>query len=63
MSLLDRMVRLNLRSAAAITAEGLRLLKALDEPVLALHRAQLGRLSRQQLADLIELLTIAREDR
>src|SRR5688572_7600352 len=46
-----------------ITAEGLRLLKALDEPVLALHRAQLGRLSRQQLADLIELLTIAREDR
>ena len=46
-----------------ITAEGLRLLKALDEPVLALHRAQLGHLSRQQLADLIELLTIAREDR
>ncbi len=44
-----------------ITADGLRLLKALDEPVLALHRAQLGHLSRQQLGALIELLTLARE--
>ena len=46
-----------------ITSEGLRLLKALDEPVLALHRAQLGHLSQQQLTTLIELLTLAREQR
>ena len=44
-----------------ITADGLRLLKALDEPVLALHREQLGHLSRHQLGTLIELLTLARE--
>jgi DNA-binding MarR family transcriptional regulator len=44
-----------------ITTDGLRVLKALDEPVLALHREQLGHLSRQQLATLIELLTLARE--
>ena len=46
-----------------ITADGLRLLKALDEPVLALHRTQLGHLSKQQLTTLIELLTLAREQR
>ena len=46
-----------------ITAEGLRVLKALDEPVLALHREQLGHLSKQQLATLVELLTLAREAR
>ena len=46
-----------------ITPEGLRLLKALDEPVLALHRAQLGHLSKQQLTTLIDLLTLAREQR
>jgi DNA-binding MarR family transcriptional regulator len=43
-----------------ITAEGLRLLRALDAPVLELHRSQLGHLSRQQLATLVELLTLAR---
>src|SRR5687767_1540290 len=44
-----------------ITAEGLRVLKATDEPVLTLHREQLGHLSKPQLATLIELLTLARE--
>ena len=44
-----------------ITPEGLRLLKTLDTPVLELHRAQLGHLSRQQLASLIELLSLVRE--
>jgi DNA-binding MarR family transcriptional regulator len=44
-----------------ITVQGLRLLKALDEPVLALHRVQLGHLSRQQLTSLIELLSLARD--
>jgi DNA-binding MarR family transcriptional regulator len=46
-----------------ITVEGLRVLKALDEPVLALHKAQLGHLSKAQLTTLIELLTLARADR
>jgi hypothetical protein len=32
-------------------------------PVLALHRAQLAHLSKQQLTTLIELLTLAREER
>ena len=43
-----------------ITAQGLRLLKSLDAPVLELQRAQLGHLSKQQLTSLIELLSIAR---
>jgi DNA-binding MarR family transcriptional regulator len=44
-----------------ITADGLRLLKALDAPVLELHRAQLGHLSKGQLKSLIDLLSLARE--
>ena len=43
-----------------ITAEGLRLLKSLDTPVMELQRAQLGHLSKSQLNDLIHLLTLAR---
>jgi DNA-binding MarR family transcriptional regulator len=44
-----------------ITAEGQRLLKSLDAPVLELQRAQLGHLSKQQLTALIELLSMARK--
>ena len=43
-----------------ITAEGMRLLKSLDAPVVELQREQLGHLSKAQLTDLIELLTLAR---
>jgi DNA-binding MarR family transcriptional regulator len=43
-----------------ITADGLRLLKSLDHPVLELHREQLGHLSNQQLRSLIDLLSLAR---
>jgi DNA-binding MarR family transcriptional regulator len=45
-----------------ITAEGLRLLKSLDRPVLELHRARLGHLSKAQLTSLIELLSLARSE-
>jgi DNA-binding MarR family transcriptional regulator len=43
-----------------ITAEGRRVLEALEEPVAEEHRRRLGHLSRTQLEDLIELLTRAR---
>jgi DNA-binding MarR family transcriptional regulator len=43
-----------------ITDRGLKLLAALDEPVLALHRRQLGHLSREELAELNRLLVKAR---
>ncbi len=43
-----------------ITADGLRLLKSLDAPVVELQREQLGHLSRDQLSALIELLSLAR---
>ena len=46
-----------------ITAEGLRVLDALDAPIVEVHRAQLGHLTRQQLTTLIELLSLAREPR
>jgi hypothetical protein len=45
---------------ARITAEGLRLLARLDEPVQAAHRKQLGHLGRQRLQALTELSRVAR---
>jgi DNA-binding MarR family transcriptional regulator len=47
--------------ATRITAQGLALLEELDGPVLATHKRHLGHLSEQQLATLVELLTLARE--
>jgi DNA-binding MarR family transcriptional regulator len=44
-----------------ITAEGLRLLAALDEPVRALHRRQLRHLSPKQLRQLSDWLDLARK--
>lgn len=43
-----------------ITAEGLRLLEQLDEPVDALHRALLGHLDQDELRTLIALLAKVR---
>ena len=43
-----------------ITEMGLELLEQLEEPILELHRKQLGHLSEAQLAMLIELLSLAR---
>jgi DNA-binding MarR family transcriptional regulator len=44
-----------------ITAEGLRLLARLDEPIQDAHRRQLGHLGRERLGALGELLRLARE--
>jgi DNA-binding MarR family transcriptional regulator len=44
-----------------ITERGLLLLAELDEPVLTLHRNQLGHLSREELAELNRLLEKARQ--
>jgi DNA-binding MarR family transcriptional regulator len=44
-----------------ITAEGLRLLSELDEPVRELHRRQLRHLPAKQLQQLLKLLDKARE--
>jgi DNA-binding MarR family transcriptional regulator len=44
----------------SILARGLDLLKALDEPVLALHKRLIGHLSRDELAELNRLLVKAR---
>ena len=44
-----------------ITEQGLDLLARLDEPMLALHRAQLGHLSREELGELNRLLVKARQ--
>jgi DNA-binding MarR family transcriptional regulator len=44
-----------------ITRKGLDLLAKLDEPVLELHRAQLGHLNRGELAELSRLLVKARQ--
>jgi DNA-binding MarR family transcriptional regulator len=44
-----------------ITAEGLRLLAELDEPVQDLHRRQLGHMSQKQLLQLLDLLESARD--
>jgi DNA-binding MarR family transcriptional regulator len=71
--LLDRLERMGLvtrgRSTedrrvviTRITPEGLELVNRLDEPVLALHAKQLGHLSGEQLASLVEGLQKAREN-
>ncbi len=44
-----------------ITRKGLDVLAKLDEPVLELHRAQLGHMSRGELSDLSRLLVKARQ--
>lgn len=44
----------------SITARGLSLLAELDEPVRALHRAQLGHMAKKELAELSRLLVRAR---
>lgn len=44
-----------------ITPEGLRILEALDAPVLQLHRDHLGHLGHERLRTLIDLLATARE--
>jgi DNA-binding MarR family transcriptional regulator len=46
--------------ATRITAEGLRILSELDEPILQLHRRQLEHLAPQRLRELSELLELAR---
>jgi DNA-binding MarR family transcriptional regulator len=43
-----------------ITAEGLKLLARLDEPIQEIHRKQLGHFGRNQLRSLTELLAAAR---
>lgn len=43
-----------------ITAEGLKLLARLDDPVQAAHRRQLGHLGRERLRQLAELLSTCR---
>jgi DNA-binding MarR family transcriptional regulator len=45
-----------------ITSAGLKLLAKLDEPLLALHKAQLAHMSRADLARLCALLEAAREN-
>ena len=45
-----------------ITADGLRILHDLDEPVQSLHRKQLQRLSEKQLRQLLFLLEQARAE-
>ena len=44
-----------------ITEKGQRLLRELDEPVLAMHKRQLGHMTREQLRTLVELLGVARD--
>ena len=46
---------------AAITPEGLKLLKQLDQPVMDLHVKQLGHMGKEKLKALIDLLETARE--
>jgi DNA-binding MarR family transcriptional regulator len=69
--LLDRMEKRNLISRsresrdrrlvlARITAEGLKLVNRLDEPVLAVHHKQLGHMGKDRLQALAELLAFAR---
>jgi DNA-binding MarR family transcriptional regulator len=45
---------------ASITADGLKLLASLDEPVLKIQKKQLGHLPAEKLRALIELLELAR---
>ena len=69
--LLDRLERRGLISrsrdakdrravVARITPEGLKLLERLDGPIQEGHRMQLGHLGRERLAELAELLAVAR---
>jgi DNA-binding MarR family transcriptional regulator len=44
-----------------ITDAGLELLRTLDEPVMELHRRQLGHLGEEKLAELLELLDRVRD--
>lgn len=44
----------------SITEAGLRLLAELDEPIIQMHKAQLGHLTREELAELNRLLVKAR---
>ena len=46
---------------ATITAEGLRLVGALDAPIQAMHERQFGHMPREELESLITLLERARE--
>ena len=48
------------RVMAQITLEGLKLLARFDEPVQAVHRKQLGHLTRKRLRALTELLEVSR---
>jgi len=69
--LLDRLERRGLISrsrdakdrravVARITPDGLKLLERLDGPIQEGHRMQLGHLGRERLAELAELLAVAR---
>ena len=44
-----------------ISPEGLRLLDRLDEPIIEMHRQQLGHMSKRNLRTLIDLLAAARQ--
>ncbi len=44
-----------------ISAEGFRLLRELDGPVIGIHKSQLGHLGREGLRSLMQLLEAARE--
>lgn len=46
-----------------ITPDGFRLLEALDEPVLEVHRAQRGHMTKHEVETLIDPLTMARQSR
>jgi len=70
--LLDRLEEIGLiereRSSAdrrlvttRITAEGLALLRKLDQPIADVHKRHLGHMTERQLRTLNELLTLARE--
>jgi DNA-binding MarR family transcriptional regulator len=48
------------RVMVRIAAEGLRLLRSLDEPICELHRRQLGHLGRARLEELGDLLLTCR---
>jgi DNA-binding MarR family transcriptional regulator len=60
--LLIRMERQGLVVTARITRKGLRLLKALDEPVRQMHARQLQHMSRRELDQLAGLLERARRE-
>jgi MarR family transcriptional regulator, organic hydroperoxide resistance regulator len=47
---------------ARITPQGRKVLKALDQPVLEMHAAQLEHMTRRELEQLAELLELARRE-